>query len=272
MIHMEQKRIVGFVVSFLLIAGSFAAFSFFKVISPSNEQTAAFVERVVDGDTVLLSDGEYVRLLGIDTPERSQLLYEEAKARLQQLAETKNVTLEKDVTNKDKYQRLLRSLFVNNSLANVQIVRDGLARPLVIGPDRKYADLIAAAAEQARLQGTGVWNLTEGQWCVYIRQFSPNPPGADEHNLNGEKVVLRNKCTTALQLDGWMLSNTAGRTFLLPNLTILPKGLLTVRSGNGTDNATDVFLSSVQPAWKNSKEAATLRDGEGRLVARLERG
>ncbi len=260
---MNRRRFAGFLCSVVIVF-----FLFSLSPSPPVSQTEP-VQRVVDGDTVLLASGEYVRLLGIDTPERGQLLYAEAKALLQSLVEGRNVTLEKDTTNRDKYHRLLRSLLINGTLVNLQLVEAGLARTLFIGPDRKHATALTAAAEQAK--GRGVWNMTDGQWCVYIRQFTVNPSGADEKNLNGEKVVLRNKCTQTIALDSWTLENSAGKTFILPNTSIQPKKLLSVRSGNGTDNSTDVFLGSPLPVWKNKGEAATLRDGDGRLVGRYER-
>ena len=62
------------------------------------------VSKVIDGDTITLENGEKVRLIGIDTPERGQCYYKEAKLRLTELVLNKKVELEKDITNRDKYK------------------------------------------------------------------------------------------------------------------------------------------------------------------------
>jgi len=54
-------------------------------LSPAPEITSAIVPRIIDGDTIELQNGERVRLLGINTPEKGQPYYEEATNRLQEL-------------------------------------------------------------------------------------------------------------------------------------------------------------------------------------------
>ena len=53
--------------------------------SPAPEITSAIVSRIIDGDTIELQNGERVRLLGINTPEKGQPYYEEATNRLKEL-------------------------------------------------------------------------------------------------------------------------------------------------------------------------------------------
>src|SRR3989338_8519092 len=84
---------------------------------PENGRT--IVTNVIDGDTIVISGGERVRLLGIDTPEKGEFFYKEGKARLEELIENKNVTLEKEGDNKDKYGRLLRYIFLNDTNINL---------------------------------------------------------------------------------------------------------------------------------------------------------
>ena len=68
------------------------------------------VVKVTDGDTIDLSNGETVRFSGINTPEKGECYYNEAKQALTELVLDKEVFIERDMTNKDKYNRLLRSI------------------------------------------------------------------------------------------------------------------------------------------------------------------
>jgi endonuclease YncB( thermonuclease family) len=88
------------------------------------------IARVVDGDTVDLSTGERVRLIGIDTPETGQCGYREATDRLVALVTGQPVTLEAGTRNNlDKYGRLLRYVLVNGVDSGGVLVAEGLAVP-----------------------------------------------------------------------------------------------------------------------------------------------
>jgi len=107
------------------------------------------VARVIDGDTFMLRTGEYVRLICINTPERTDAGYFEATKFLQQLIENKEVRLEKDISETDKYNRLLRYVYINDSsgkeiFVNRELVQQGFAVIWRYPPDVKRCDEIAA--------------------------------------------------------------------------------------------------------------------------------
>lgn len=87
----------------------------------------AVVSRVVDGDTVELNNGERVRLLGIDTPERGECHAETATQRLATLVQGQRVTLVRDGEDRDHYGRLLRYIDVNGVDAGYTLIQEGLA-------------------------------------------------------------------------------------------------------------------------------------------------
>jgi micrococcal nuclease len=93
------------------------------------------VDEVVDGDTILIETGEYVRLIGINAPERREDLYEESKKHLESLILGKAVTLKSDVTDKDSYGRLLRFVYFNGTNINKEMIKTGYALPMHIAPD-----------------------------------------------------------------------------------------------------------------------------------------
>jgi len=104
----------------------------------------AIVTKIIDGDTIVIEGGEKVRLLGIDTRERGEKCYTEAKNYLKSLLEMKNVSLEKDKEDKDKYGRLLRYIWLDEVNINVKEVRE-----------LKYKNDLKEAESLARKDATG---------------------------------------------------------------------------------------------------------------------
>jgi micrococcal nuclease len=116
---------------------------------------------VIDGDTIRLSNGERVRYIGIDAPEKGEPYFEEATRANEQLVQNRSLSLETDVTNEDRYGRLLRYVFAEDILVNAELVRQGLALVYRRGkfPDEKYFDALRQAAEEAAAAGRGIWSL-----------------------------------------------------------------------------------------------------------------
>ena len=128
--------------------------------SLSQERTRAVVSRVIDGDTVELANGERVRLIGIDTPERDRPYFQEAKEKLTELIEGKEVVLEKDISEQDRYGRLLRYVWLGSVLINLEMVKQGYANSYTYPPDVKYQEEILQAEREARQKGIGLWSPT----------------------------------------------------------------------------------------------------------------
>jgi endonuclease YncB( thermonuclease family) len=97
--------------------------------SPEAESAATglTVTRVVDGDTVELSDGETVRIAGIDTPERGACGYDAATVNMELLALGKQVRLGASDEDRDRYGRLLRYVDVGKVDVGLRQIEDGLA-------------------------------------------------------------------------------------------------------------------------------------------------
>ncbi len=84
------------------------------------------IYQVVDGDTFIISSGEYVRLIGIDAPERGEEGYQEAADFLRRF-EGKAVVLESEGADRDSYGRLLRHAYVGNTSISVALLESGHA-------------------------------------------------------------------------------------------------------------------------------------------------
>lgn len=165
-------------------------------VSPVSSKVYS-IKRVIDGDTFLLSNGQKVRLTGIDTPESQanpkarrdsersgkdigELTRQGKKATrfVKQLVEGKEIRVEYDVQRRDKYGRLLvyaydistlknnpqiklsKGIIVNAQkeiFINGSIIGSGYAVPLTIPPNVKHAHLFQKLYYEARSAKRGLW-------------------------------------------------------------------------------------------------------------------
>lgn len=139
-------------------------------LAPTGPTTSATVTRVVDGDTIIVAFGgstSRVRYIGMDTPEDVkpntpvEPMSKEAAAANRALVDGKHVLLERDVSDTDRFGRLLRDVWVEQDggliLVGLELVRTGFAQVTTFPPDVKYVDELLAAQRQARTAGLGLW-------------------------------------------------------------------------------------------------------------------
>ncbi len=128
--------------------------------------TSPTVTRVIDGDTIEVSMGGAlykVRYIGIDTPElddtRPQFgaLAQEATRFNRRLVAGKAVRLEKDISEPDRYGRLLRYVYIGDTFVNAKLVREGLAWAKAYPPDTRHQDYLEEMEAEARQAGIGIW-------------------------------------------------------------------------------------------------------------------
>lgn len=135
---------------------------------PTGPTELATVVSVTDGDTirVLIGGQEFpVRYIGIDTPEVSggvEWMGREAAAANAALVAGREVVLEKDVSETDRYDRLLRYVWIQDGdgwlFVNLELLRQGFAQVSTYPPDVKYVDALYLDAEsEARDAGLGLW-------------------------------------------------------------------------------------------------------------------
>lgn len=126
------------------------------------------VIRVVDGDTIIVAANhkpETVRLIGINTPETVkpnspiECYGPEASKHTKELLTDKIVRLESDPTqdNKDKYSRLLRYVFLENTNINEELIKDGYAREYTYKIPYQYQKAFRADQKTAKKNKLGLW-------------------------------------------------------------------------------------------------------------------
>jgi endonuclease YncB( thermonuclease family) len=155
-VRVSHKRIAVLLVGAFLIGGA-----------PTAHATGA-VSRVIDGDTITLSNGEKVRLLQIDAPElgSNECYAEQSRGELRKLLnQPGKLSLKSDpkLDATDKYGRSLRYVFIGKTNINLKMVEIGAAAPYFYkGGLGVYSKQFFTSAENAKKNELGLWNLCPG--------------------------------------------------------------------------------------------------------------
>jgi len=151
-----------------------------EVIKQTDDTNEYEVLSVTDGDTIRIDYNGVstpLRLIGVDTPEINhpsepiQCYGDEASQRLKDLLLGQFVELEKDVSERDKYDRLLRYVWLNGELINEKLVREGYALSSNYPPDIKYQGKIDTAEMEARTALRGFWSPSTCDGDVYTGTY-----------------------------------------------------------------------------------------------------
>jgi endonuclease YncB( thermonuclease family) len=228
------------------------------------------VKRVVDGDTIMLADGRYVRYIGINTPERGEPLWEEARDYNAQKVRGKLVTLEFGQVEEDRYGRTLAYVFDGGEMVNAALVQAGLAHLFVLESITAYHHL-RRLQEEARTKGLGIWGKDGFRGPLKITRLNANAEGDDRYNLNGEYVRVCNISPGDLNLRGFSLVDHDGHQYNFTKGLLRPGYTVLLFTGSGKDVVDGVdqlrlFWGSRYPIWNNKGDQASLRDPQGQVI------
>lgn len=137
--------------------------------SSSTANNKVMVTNVVDGDTLDVSINnkeERIRLLLVDTPETKhpskpvQPFGPEASQFAKETLKGKEVEIELDVSERDKYGRLLAYVWLDGKMFNELLLEKGFARvAYVYPPNTKYVDQFYEIQKKAQKEGIGIWSI-----------------------------------------------------------------------------------------------------------------
>jgi micrococcal nuclease len=167
------------------------------LIAQEDKDGTVLVTRVIDGDTIEIEGGQRVRYIGIDTPETVdprkpvQCFGVEASNHNKQLVEGKKVRLEKDISEADKYGRLLRYIYVGDTLVNLALVEDGFAHSSSYPPDVKYQDKFTEAEKEAREAKKGLWNICPTTATKTSITTTPTAPQKPASTVSPSSCVIK---------------------------------------------------------------------------------
>lgn len=241
------------------------------------------VTQVIDGDTIIVSDGRKVRYLGVNTPEREQPFAEAATRLNRELVLGKEVRLAPDKEEKDRYGRTLAYVYVGEEMVNARLLAEGLAHIFVIGSLSHYRDFLQTQRE-AKARAKGVWGKKGFPGPLKITSLHTDAKGDDRTNLNDEYVRICNISDERIALKGFSIEDDyAHRTglnvdrrgnlhrYVFPEVFLEPGYTLLLPTGTGHDitrGGRDLVLHwrLAQPIWNNDRDTAYLLDARGNVI------
>jgi hypothetical protein len=210
------------------------------------------VDRVIDGDTIVVSNNVHVRLLGINTPEKGEEYYQEAKDFLESLVLNKTVKLEYGKDRKDLYGRTLAYVNLNENV-NIKQVENGFANFFIYDKDVHTIQLEEAWQNCIKLNK----NLCEKSkdkcaGCVVLKE------------IKNQTVVLENNCGFKCNLTNWRIKDEGRKNFYFGNF-FLDKNV-SIIVGNGVNSKDKLFWKGESYVWTAGGDTLFLRDAQGKLV------
>lgn len=239
---MDKKS--SLIISFLVTSLILLDVIFISNLNYSYKLEEVKINRVIDGDTIELSDGRTIRLLNINAPEKD---LPESKYASEYLKTYENKSVKIDTTKPDKYGRTLARLYSSDYI-NLNLVKKGFAHAYLV-TDKENKDFISAQKKAISLE-LGIWKKSEFYGCLSIR--------LDEIN---ELLDLINKCPENLTRIRIKDEGTKSYT-----LTISGNSNWIVHSGKGISNEKEKYLNSENNIWNNDKDSIFVRDEKGFLV------
>lgn len=219
-------------------------------IRPQEPQFAKVVA-VVDGDTIRVEmDGVIypVRYIGIDTPESTTQVEpfgKEASQKNTELVSGQTVTMYRDTSETDQFDRLLRFVFVGETFINYEMVKQGYAKAFRYPPDTACADLYQQAQDEASTFGVGMW--------MAQATFEASAPNETiiiiAVNKSAEYVDIQNRSNQPIDLTGWRLDSEKGSQSCTLSGTIQPGETLRIWAMSGAGFSCG-FGSNI---WNNSE-------------------
>lgn len=213
----------------------------------------AQVARIIDGDTLELASGETVRLLHINTAEKGEFCYQEAKTKLAELVLNKTIFFERDMQSRDKYNRSLRYIYLSNNSSksvNQMLVENGYAIAYILLPNTKYKNTFYGAEEQAIKNKIGcLWqNQSELRNCLKVLELKT----CNE----GDYIVLGNFCNS-IALNGWTLRDQSRSRYLLSGI---------IGAGSSINITREGWKTTHDCIWNDYSSTLFVFDKQERLV------
>jgi len=265
-----------------IIIMSILAFSILQERAPvaTPDAIEAFAIRVVDGDTieVEIEGGSYkVCYIGIDTPELHhpekpvEYFAQEAYEKNRELVEGKTVFLEKDVSETDRYGRLLRYVYTEDVFVNAYLVQQGYALVSTYPPDVKYQERFVELQREAREARRGLWepipaSAAPGEVIVDPDCSQYDAPGDDQLNPNEEYICFTNQSDHPVDMTGWSVNRRPDTWYTFPTFILQPEASVRLHSGNEVDTSTDLYWGSNEALWRNIHDSVYLYDADGKLM------
>lgn len=222
------------------------------------------VKEVIDGDTIRLQDGRLIRYLGINTPEKGQAYYQEAKDLNLRLIQETGMSIDLDIIKKDQYDRNLAYVYAEDFMVNLKLIEEGLAFCFSDSSNKNKRAQFRHTQQEAQELERGIWKKSPHKLSISKVQY--DAPGDDGTNINGEWLRLKNLGSRSIQLQGFFLHDESHQRFVFPKKDLAPGEEISLFSGKGSHEVDSFFWGSDKPIWNNDGDTVFLFDPEGKLV------
>jgi micrococcal nuclease len=216
------------------------------------------VERVIDGDTVVVSDGEHIRLLGINTPEKGELHHDEAENFMIGLIQNKTVSLEFGKDKTDRYNRTLAYIFLDGENINQKQIENGFANfYFPQGKDVHY-DSFKESWSKCIEENKNLCEKSDDKCstCIELELF----------DYKGQILTFKNACDFSCDLSGWDIKDEGRKHFAFPKFVLNSNNEVNVIVGNKTNYGNNFFWKGQDYVWTKTGDTMFLRDAKGGLV------
>jgi len=209
------------------------------------------VKRVIDGDTFVLENNVTVRLFGINTPEKGEKYYSEAKEFLDNLVLNKSVKIES--FGKDKYYRELGMIFFGKENINLKMVEEGFANVYILD-EKKYEEELRKSWKVCLEKEKNLCekSLDKCAECVKLKE------------IIGQEIILENVCDFSCDLNNWEIKDEGRKKFIFPEFILEKEVKIIVGEGENSDR--ELFWKGEEYVWTKTGDTIFLRDDEGKLV------
>jgi micrococcal nuclease len=222
-----------------------------------NDFEHAEVTRIVDGDTIKINGNETIRFLGINTPEKGELYYKEAKEFLEKLILNKTIKIERGKEDRDMYERLLRYVFLENKNVNLELIENGLANLYIYDTD-KYTQSLKNAWMNCVKENKNLCEKSKDKCadCIKLKEL----------DVKNQQVIFYNKCSFSCDLTSWTIKDEGRKKFVFKTFILKSNKEVEIKVGEGTDTENVLFWEGKDYVWTSSGDTLFLRDDEGKLV------
>ncbi|HUS48664.1 MAG TPA: thermonuclease family protein [Candidatus Paceibacterota bacterium] len=218
----------------------------------------ANVERVIDGDTIVIDNGTSVRLLGINCPEKGERYYEEAKGLLEELVLNKTVKIKFGKERYDIYNRILAYIFVGETNVNLELINKGFANfYFPSGKDTYYNDF-KQAWENCIKEDINLCEKSENRCadCIKLSNF----------DFKNQEIAFANGCDFDCDLTGWKIKDEGRKNFVFGDFILKDNEQVKIIVGESVDMGSTLFWKNEDYVWTDSGDTLFLRDDADGLV------
>jgi len=253
---MNKKRGI-LILIFLILILFIINYSWINSFAVRDDKEISKVLRIIDGDTVEVENNIKIRLLGINTPEKGEEYYYEAKNFLGLSILNKTIELKKGKEERDLYGRELRYLFSDGKNINLELVKKGFANPYFPSGKDEYYDEFFSAWDQCLIENKNLCKKSADicSSCIKI-----------DFQHEKETVIIYNTCDFDCNLDKWSIKDEGRKKFIFDNFVLRKDKYVSIKTGSGIDNSANLYWNGYNYIWTETGDSLFLRDKNGELV------